>query len=121
MIAIPHGVACAALLGPVVEVNVARLRATEPDNPVLDRYAEVARLLTGRPEASVEDGLEWIRATVEQLDVPPLRAFGLRREDWRQVVAGAARSSSMQGNPARLTEDDLVEILTKAAERAITT
>jgi alcohol dehydrogenase class IV len=121
MIAIPHGVACAALLGPVVEVNVARLRAREPDNPVLGRYAEAARLLTGLPEASVEDGLDWIRATVDELDVPPLRAFGLRRDDWGQVVAAAARSSSMQGNPVRLTEDDLAEVLAKAAERTVTT
>jgi alcohol dehydrogenase class IV len=121
MISIPHGVACAALLAPVVEVNVARLRAREPDNPALARYGELARLLTGRPEASVEDGLAWIRDTVARLDVPPLGAFGLRREDWDQVVAGAARSSSMQGNPIRLTEDDLHEILARAAERTVGT
>lgn len=121
MIAIPHGVACAALLAPVVEVNVARLRAREPDNPVLARYAEVARHLTGRPEASVEDGLAWIRDTVAQLDVPPLGTYGLRPEDWDQVVAGAARSSSMLGNPIPLTEDDLYEILAKATERTVAT
>ncbi len=121
MIAIPHGVACAALLAPVVEANVARLRTREPTNPVLARYAEVARLLTGDPDASAEDGLAWIRATVDELEIPPLRAFGLRPEDRNRVVTAAARSSSMQGNPIPLTDDDLHEVLVKAAERTVAT
>jgi len=45
----PHGVACAGLLAPVVEINVASLRARQPASPALARYTEAARLLTGHP------------------------------------------------------------------------
>ena len=48
-------------------------------------------------------------------------AYGLRPEDLDEVVAGAARSSSMRGNPIPLTQDDLYEILAKAAERTVAT
>jgi len=112
--AVPHGVACAALLAPVVEANVASLRARQPDSPALGRYAEVARLLTGRPDASIVDGLGWIRDTVALLDIPRLWAFGLRPDQADEVVAKAAKASSMQGNPIVLTEDDLHMILAQA-------
>lgn len=114
VIDVPHGMACAALLPAAVEVNVAGLRARRPDGPALGRYAEAAQLLTGRPDASVDDGLEWIRETVELLGIPPLRAFGLRPDQADEVVAKAAKASSTQGNPIALTEDELHTILTRA-------
>src|SRR5205807_5846095 len=65
---VPHGVACAALLAPVVEANVRTLRSAAPGSPTLnrsalERYAEAAQLLTGQPGASVEIGLDWIGET----------------------------------------------------------
>src|SRR4029077_7268782 len=50
---VPHGMACAALLGPVIEANARALRAGPPGARALDRYAEVARLLTGDPGAGL--------------------------------------------------------------------
>src|SRR5689334_5603832 len=78
---VPHGMACAALLAPVIEANVRALRSGAPGSPVLDRYAEVARLLTGKPGASTQDGLDWIRETLTLLGVPGLAKFGLGPED----------------------------------------
>ncbi|HEX3922649.1 MAG TPA: iron-containing alcohol dehydrogenase [Streptosporangiaceae bacterium] len=115
---VPHGLACAALLVPVIEANVAALRAgpaAAPGQPVgqgqpghpghraLDRYARAAGLLTGRPDASVEDGITWIRETLARLEVPGLGAFGVRSDQADAIVAQAARSSSMQGNPVPLS------------------
>ena len=54
---VPHGVACAALLAPVTEANVQALRSAQPDHPALRRYTEASQLLTGKPAASIEDGL----------------------------------------------------------------
>ena len=34
---VPHGMACAALLAPVVRANVGALRSTGPGSPTLDR------------------------------------------------------------------------------------
>ena len=73
MVDAAHGAVCAALLAPVVEANVRALRERDPGSPALDRYAAVARLLTGRDAATVEDGVAWLRETVEALHVPPLR------------------------------------------------
>jgi alcohol dehydrogenase class IV len=115
MVDAPHGAVCAALLAPVVEANVRALRQREPAAPALRRYAEVARLLTGRDGATVEDAVAWLRGTVAALDVPPLGAVGLRRAQYAEVAGKAARSSSMQGNPVRLTEEELVTVLHAAS------
>src|SRR5690349_14778789 len=53
-VAVPHGVACAALLAPVMEANVAALRAGPPGHRALAKYAEAAALLTGEPGAAIE-------------------------------------------------------------------
>ena len=111
----PHGAVCAALLAPVVAANVAALRAREPDSPALRRYAEVAALLTGRADATVEDGVEWLRATVAALDVPPLGAVGLDPARHAEVAEKAAAASSMRANPVALSADELVAVLAAAS------
>jgi alcohol dehydrogenase class IV len=118
--AVPHGVACAALLAPVIEANIQALRsaqaghAAHPARAALGRYADVARVLTGNPAAAVEDGLAWIRETVALLEIPRLAAFGVTPQDADDVAAKAAGSSSMQGNPVALSHDDLRAILLQA-------
>jgi len=114
-VAVPHGVACAALLAPVMEANVAALRAGPAGHPVLDRYAEVAALLTGDSGAAVEDGIAWVRQTLALLGIPGLAAFGLAPDQADGIAAQALRSSSMQGNPVALTAGDLRAILARAA------
>jgi alcohol dehydrogenase class IV len=114
---VPHGVACAALLTPVIEANVRALRGLRggpPGQPVLDRYTEAARCLTGQPAASIEDGLAWLRESITMLGIPGLAAFGIGLADADDVAAKAARSSSMQGNPVTLSHDDLRAIVLSA-------
>lgn len=111
---VPHGMACAALLAPVIEANVRTLQSGAPGSPVLDRYAEVARLLTGDAGASVQDGLAWIRETLTLLGVSGLAGFGLGREDADDIAAKALTSSSMQGNPVALSQGQLKAVLLEA-------
>jgi alcohol dehydrogenase class IV len=114
---VPHGLACAALLAPVIEANVRALRSgrsADPELDPLDRYAEAARLLTGEPAASVEDGLAWIRETLTLLGVPALAAFGLRPAQADDIAAKAMTSSSMQGNPVALNHAELKTVLLQA-------
>ena len=111
---VPHGVACAALLIPVIEANVRALRCGPPGQPALDRYTEAARALTGQPAASIEDGLAWLRETITMLGIPGLAAFGIGPADADDVAVKAASSSSMQGNPVTLSHDDLRAILLQA-------
>ena len=114
---VPHGMACAALLAPVIEANVRALRsgpAGGAGHPALGRYAEAAQLITGQPTASIGDGLAWIRETVTLLAVPGLASSGIRPEQAGDVAAKAAASSSMQGNPVTLTDGDLRAIVLQA-------
>jgi alcohol dehydrogenase class IV len=110
----PHGALCAAVLPHGMAANVAALRARAPQHPALERYATIAKLLTGRNQASAEEGIEWVRALCAELNVPPLRAWGITEADLPGVVEKAARASSMQANPLPLTSDELLAVLTAA-------
>jgi len=110
----PHGALCAALLPHGMAANVAALRARSPHHPALERYTAIARLLTGLNEASAEDGIDWVRALCVELNVPPLRAWGITEADLPGVVEKAARVSSMQANPLLLTGEELLLVATAA-------
>jgi alcohol dehydrogenase class IV len=111
---VPHGLACAALLAPVIEANVRAARSSPPGADVLDRYTEAAGLLTRQSDASVEDGLSWIRETLTLLQVPGLAAFGLGPQQADDIAANALVSSSMKGNPVPLSHADLKAIVLEA-------
>jgi alcohol dehydrogenase class IV len=111
----PHGALCAALLAPTVEANLRALRERAPDSPALGRYDDIARLLTGREKARADDALPWLRDTVAALRIPGLASLGLRPEQHREVAEKAARSSSMQGNPVPLRQEELLAVLEGAA------
>lgn len=110
----PHGAVCAVLLPPVMDVNLRALRSRTPDSPVLDKYAEVARLLTGRPDATPEDAVAWTRETAALLGIPPLSAYGVTSADLNDIVEKAAAASSMQGNPIKLSHEELYAVLASA-------
>jgi len=110
----PHGALCAALLPHGMAVNIAALRARAPRHPSLERYAAIARLLTGRKEATVEEGVEWVRALCADLNVPQLRAWGITQADLPAVVEKATHASSMQANPLPLTGEELLAVVSAA-------
>jgi alcohol dehydrogenase class IV len=111
---VPHGLACAALLAPVIEANLRTARSSPSGADVLEHYTEAARLLTGQWDASVETGLSWIRETLAFLHVPGLAAFGLGPQDADDIAAKALTSSSMKGNPVPLGHADLKAIVLQA-------
>jgi len=109
-----HGALCAGLLPFVMEANINALQSRASDSPALDRYDEVARLITESPAARAADGIAWVRKLYEQLDVEPLAAYGIESAAFADIVAKARQASSMKGNPIELTEEELLEILHKA-------
>lgn len=110
----PHGAVCAALLPHVVRGNLRALHATAAGSPARLRFDELGRLLTARPTATAQDALAWLDATVADLAIPGLSAFGLGALDVPAVCEQAMRSSSMKGNPVALTLDELAEMVTAA-------
>ena len=91
----PHGALCAALLPAVMKMN-------ECVAPNRERFEEVRRI--------VGDVGELCR----ELGVKPLRVYGIRQEDFPVIIEKAAAASSMKGNPVRLTNEQLREILDHA-------
>jgi alcohol dehydrogenase class IV len=101
MLDAPHGALCAALLPAVMEMNEAAVKRLG-GSLALPRFAEVREIVGD------------VCALVRELQVPPLKAYGLRREDFPTVVEKAAASSSMKGNPVVLTREQMLEILERA-------
>jgi alcohol dehydrogenase class IV len=110
----PHGAICARLLPAVMAVNVRALQQRMPDSPALQRYDEIARLLTGQPEARAGDGVNWVRELCRELHIPPLSAYGITPADVPLLVQKAAVASSMKANPLPLTAEELTETLAEA-------
>ncbi|OLN25405.1 Alcohol dehydrogenase [Desulfovibrio sp. DV] len=112
----PHGQICASLLPVVTAANIRALRHRAPDSPALCAYATAAAILTGAPDASPEDGVAWLAETCRQLNAPKLSRLGVTAGDIPDIVAKAARASSMQGNPIALTTEELTDIITAALD-----
>jgi alcohol dehydrogenase class IV len=110
----PHGALCAALLPHGMAVNVAALRARAPRHPALERYSTIARLLAVHSQASIEDGIEWVKALSAELSIPALRAWGITQVDLPGIAEKAAKASSMQANPLPLTEEELIAVVRAA-------
>jgi alcohol dehydrogenase class IV len=120
----PHGAVCAALLPHVCATNLRACRegssgvsdsdAAHKATRTLDCFAHVARLVTGDPGASPEQGVEWLAALVTDLGIPGLKVHGIVEEDAPAIAAQALRSSSMKGNPVALSLDDLTLIVQAA-------
>jgi len=107
----PHGAVCACLLPHVFEINVQALQQRDPNGPYLKRFDEVAQIITGNAQASSVDAVVWIKQLCKDLKVPPLTSYGVRKEDFKVIADKSATSSSMQGNPIKLTTEELIRVL----------
>jgi len=107
----PHGAVCAALMPAVMRVNSELIKEREGCENIYDRYSEVARWVTGRENASVEDGVRWFEELNTKLNILQLSSFGIKREDFPSIVEKAGQSSSMKGNPVNLTGNDMNRML----------
>src|ERR1700733_3585057 len=74
----PHGAVCAAILPHGMEANIRALRERDPESGALERYREIARVLTDDREAIPEAGVTWVRQLVRSLRIPGLAAYGIR-------------------------------------------
>ena len=111
---IPHGIICARLLPFVMATNVAALQARRPNSPSLERYDELARMVTGDPGADARAGVAWVQALCDALHVPALGQYGIEESALPEIVEKSQRASSMKGNPVPLTDAELTHILAQA-------
>jgi len=110
----PHGAICARLLPIIMAANIHALRARAESSPYLDRFSEIARLVTGNAVAAPEDGAEWVQGLIGSMNIPPLSDYGLNPGSFPDLIEQAQKSSSMKGNPISLNEAELGLILEEA-------
>jgi alcohol dehydrogenase class IV len=108
----PHGAVCAALLPGAVTINLRALGAREPRNPAVRRYSAVAALLTGGADAG--ELARWVETLRDDLEIPGLGTYGIRRTDVPALAAAASRASSTRGHPSVLTDEEQREVIERA-------
>jgi alcohol dehydrogenase len=121
---IPHGAGCAALLPAVIRANVRRA-GPEADAAMLAKLATVLALLADDPSvfkvAAAGDSqcvlafalADCLADLNRKLGLPGLEHYGVTREDFPRIVAGA-RGASMKTNPVELDDAELAKILEEA-------
>jgi alcohol dehydrogenase class IV len=110
----PHGAVCAAILPHGMRANIAAMRERAPENEALRRYETIARLLTSDGNATPEAGAKWITELLRDLEIPPLRAYGVTKVGFPELAEKALNASSMKANPIALTAEELSFILEQA-------
>jgi alcohol dehydrogenase class IV len=110
----PHGALCGCLLPHAMAVNIAALRQRAPDCEALNRFSEIAQIVTGVQTANAEDGAEWVAGLCEALNVPSLARWGVREQDFPLIVHKAKIASSMQKNPVQLEDAEITDILRRS-------
>lgn len=114
MFSAPHGAICAALLPHCMETNINALGQRSGNAETMQRFEFVGQLLTGKATAKADDGVAWLKVLCQELQIPPLRTYGIRREDFPVLIEKAAVASSMKANPVQLTAGELTAILERA-------
>ena len=107
----PHGAICARLLPLVVGMNLDAMRDRAAQQPTLERFVELSRLLTSDQNAEAEDGIKWMNELCSALKVPPLATYGITKSDFPEIISQAKKASSMKGNPIELTDSELSGIM----------
>lgn len=110
----PHGALCAALLPYAMEINVRALRERPSESEILQRYDEIARILTGNDRAVATNGVNWVQELCQDLQIPPLSSYGVEGKHIPILIEKASVASSMKANPIELTRDEMAEILIRA-------
>jgi len=102
MFNISHGLICASLLPHVFAVNCEAL-AREESSDLEQRFSEIPVLLTGLPDPDLQHAITWMTNTCRSLGIPRLSDFGIKHREFPDIVRKAMQSSSMKGNPVRLS------------------
>jgi alcohol dehydrogenase class IV len=117
---VPHGMVCAALLPHIIEANVKALRGQEAAESArgLTRYAEIGRKLPGWESANDAEAIDacaqFTSKLAQELNIPPLKQFGIQLEHITEMVSLARKASSMRFNPVVLSDESLAAALAAA-------
>ena len=110
----PHGSICAALLPSSLEVNHRALKERHPDQTCLQRFSELALMVTGNTHAPFESMLNWVIETIAKLNIPGLGTYGFNINHLPDLIQKSKNASSMKGNPIELRDTEIQTLIQKA-------
>jgi alcohol dehydrogenase class IV len=96
-----------------MEANIEALRSRSQEAE-LERYRQIAVILTGNSHAAAEDGVQWVRSVCAELRISSLRAYGVSEAHVAELAAKAANASSIKANPVALESEELQQMLRSA-------
>jgi alcohol dehydrogenase class IV len=111
MFHIPHGSICASLLPSVFSVNAKLLTKRGSNSQFLSRFSDIAKWVTGNEEAKIMDGIDALRNIATSMNIPKLSEFGIKKSDFPAIIEKSKKSSSMKGNPIKLSDIEMENIL----------
>ena len=114
MLHAPHGILCARFLPLVMEANIQALQTRQPEHSALERYVEIAQILTGAKVTTALEGAKWVSELVRDLKIPRLSTYGMSEEKFPEAVEKTQKANSFKGNPIALKEEELRKILEQA-------
>ena len=114
LLSAPHGLICAKLLPFVIKANINLLLENGHPSDSLNRFETVAQVLTDNIKAKAIDTVNWVNRICLEMRIPALKDIGLKENHIPEIVKQAKNSSSTKGNPVKLTEDELTQILLQA-------
>jgi len=115
MYSAPHGAVCAALLLPVLEMNLQVAQTQDGRAETIRRFSDLAALVTRGEQNEAQGLIEWVRRLVTAIGVRGVRRFGVLESEYGLIATRSLAASSMQGNPVPLSPDQVVAILRDAA------
>ncbi len=113
----PHGAICARLLPFITAANIDALKSQPQPSPFVERYMEIARILTGRPQATLQQLIDKLHQMAATMQIPALSRWGLIPEEIPALATQALESSSMKGNPVTLDSDTLETVIARAQDK----
>lgn len=111
----PHGLITAQLAPYVMQENVLAAREAGRAD-VLNRYRQLACILTGRMNAEIIDGINWTKRTLKRLNLPSVTEYGFCNVMFDEVAEDALLSNSIKGNPLPLNNERLLSILNQMCQ-----
>lgn len=110
---IPHGAICASLLYAATLKNMQRVQSFEAQSVATEKYARIGSMFSGI-DYEYDKHNVLLRAVShalldmrEDLRVPTLSQLGVDKADFYELVS----RTKMNGNPVKLAESELLEIL----------
>lgn len=108
---IPHGVICSTLMFSCNKITLRKLRLSGSNAGALKKYANVGKLFCDDKSRAddyyVDFLVSFIQQTVEEMNIPKLRDFGVTHDDLNKITSTTENKS----NPIALSNDEMTEIL----------